>query len=53
MLRTILAAGIVGALWVAAAPGAAQQDKLTLVYDIILSGVTKMGEIRLQIYPDA
>ncbi len=53
MLRTIPAAAIVGALWVAAAPAAAQQDRLTLAYDVILSGVTKMGEIRIQIYPDA
>ncbi|MFQ5953566.1 MAG: DUF6134 family protein [Kiloniellales bacterium] len=53
MLRTILAAGIAGALWVAASPGAAQQDRLTLAYDIILSGATKMGNIRMEIYPDA
>lgn len=53
MLKTIVAAiGAVG-LWFAAFPGTAQTDALTLEYDIILSGVTTMGNQKFKIYPDA
>ena len=40
-------------LWGVAAPGGAQEGTMTLEYDIILSGITTMGNQKLKIYPDA
>ncbi len=41
-------------LWGAAAPGAAQEGALmTLEYDIVLSGITTMGNQKFKVYPDA
>ncbi len=48
-----MAAVIALGLWGAASPGAAQEGALTLEYDIILSGVTTMGNQKFKIYPDA
>ncbi len=53
MLRNVTAAVIALGLWGAAAPGAAQQGALmTLEYDIVLSGVTTMGNQKFKIYTD-
>jgi hypothetical protein len=52
LLRTSLGAYVAAALCLAAGPVAAQNDVLMLRYDIILSGVTKMGTRSMKIYPD-
>lgn len=53
MIKTVTAAVIALGLWGAASPGAAQEGALTLEYEIILSGITTMGNQKFKIYPDA
>ncbi len=53
MFRNVMAAVIALGLWGVAAPGAAQEGTTTLEYDIVLSGITTMGNQKLKIYPDA
>jgi len=48
-----MAAVVAMGLWPAASPGAAQAGTLTLEYDIVLSGITTMGNQKLKIYSDA
>lgn len=45
----VIALGLCGA----ASPGAAQEGALTLEYEIILSGITTMGNQKFKIYTDA
>ena len=52
MPRIRLAACLAVCLGLVAAPGVAQDDSLTLNYDIILSGITKIGTYSLKIRPD-
>jgi hypothetical protein len=51
--KTPLAACFAAVLCLVAAPGVAQDDSLSLKFDIILSGITKMGTFALTIRPDA
>ena len=52
MLRAVTALAIALTLWIGAGSGAAQGKSLVLEYDIILSGVTTMGNRRIKITND-